>query len=226
MFSEKNKVIFIMGVSGVGKSTICKLLAKELDMPFFDGDDFHPKENLDKMSSGKPLNDDDRNGWLITLNELAKEQLKNDSCVIVCSALKQNYRELLSQGIEKQTKWVHLSGTFETIYNRMNARKDHFMSSDMLKSQFDTLEIPEDAITVDIELKPSEIVSKIKDELTEKSEFGLLGLGVMGKSLCRNLANNGFKISIFNRHVDGIEEHVASDFKNEFSELSSAQPFG
>ncbi len=225
MFSEKNKVIFIMGVSGVGKSTICKLLAKELDMPFFDGDDFHPKENLDKMSSGKPLNDNDRNGWLITLNELAKEQLKNDSCVIVCSALKQNYRELLSQGIEKQTKWVHLSGTFETIYNRMNARKDHFMSSDMLKSQFDTLEIPEDAITVDIELKPSEIVSKIKDELTEKSEFGLLGLGVMGKSLCRNLANNGFKISMFNRHVDGIEENIAIDFKIKHEELSSAQPF-
>ena len=225
MFSEKSKVIFIIGVSGVGKSTISKLLAKELNMPFFDGDDFHPKENLDKMSSGKPLNDDDRNGWLITLNELAKKQLKNNSCVIVCSALKQNYRELLSQGIEKQTKWVHLSGTFETIYNRMNARKDHFMSSDMLKSQFDTLETPEDAITVDIELKPSEIVSKIKDELTEKSEFGLLGLGVMGKSLCRNLANNGFKISMFNRHVDGIEENIAVDFKIKHEELSSAQPF-
>ena len=214
-----------MGVSGVGKSTIGNMLADELKIPFFDGDDYHPKENIAKLSSGNPLNDDDRHGWLLSLNELAKEQLKKGSCVIVCSALKQKYRALLSQGIEKNTKWVHLSGTFDTIYNRMNARTDHFMSSAMLKSQFDTLEEPEDAMTVDIELKPSEIVSKIKNELMEKSEIGLLGLGVMGKSLCRNLANNGFKISMFNRHVDGIEEHVASDFKNEFSELSSAQPF-
>ncbi len=220
-----NRVIYVMGVSGSGKSTIGTLLAEELQIPFFDGDDFHPEENVAKMTSGKPLNDKDRYDWLVTLNELAKEQVKNNSCVIVCSALKQKYRELLSQGIEDHVKWVHLSGSFETIYNRMNARKDHFMPSDLLKFQFDTLERPENAITVNIESSPKEIIEKVIKELMVKSEFGLLGLGVMGKSLCRNLANKGFKISMFNRHVEGLEEHVASDFKNEHEELASAQPF-
>lgn len=225
MFSDKSKVLFIMGVSGVGKSTIGTLLAKELDVPFFDGDDYHPKENVIKMSSGMPLNDDDRNGWLVNLNELAKTKLEKSSCVIVCSALKKKYRKLLSDGIENQTQWVHLNGTFETIHNRMNARKDHFMPSELLKSQFDTLECPVNAITIDIELTPEEIIKKIKEELMDKSEFGLLGLGVMGKSLCRNLANNGFNISMFNRHIEGVEENVAKDFKKEFKELSSSLPF-
>ena len=214
-----------MGVSGVGKSTIGNLLADELKVPFFDGDDYHPEANIEKMSSGIPLNDDDRHGWLVKLNELAKEQLKNNSCVIVCSALKEKYRKLLSDGIAKQTNWVHLTGSFETIYNRMNARKDHFMPSDLLRSQFETLEAPLNAIVCNVELSPEEIIKKIKEELMDKSEFGLLGLGVMGKSLCRNLANRGFKISMFNRHVDGIEEHVALNFKNEYDELSSALPF-
>ena len=214
-----------MGVSGCGKSTIGNMLANELKIPFFDGDNYHPKENIAKMTSGKSLNDDDRYSWLLLLNELARKQLKKNSCVIVCSALKQKYRDLLSQGIENNTKWVYLSGSFETIYNRLNSRKDHFMPSELLLSQFDTLEIPKNAINVDIEQLPEEIIKNIKEELMDKSEFGLLGLGVMGKSLCRNLANNGFNISMFNRHVDGIEENVAKDFKNEFSELSSAQSF-
>ena len=219
------KVIFIIGVSGCGKSTIGELLAQELNIPFFDGDDYHPKENIDKMSSGIPLNDHDRYGWLVTLNQLAKEHLQKTSCIIVCSALKQKYREILSEGIETNTKWVNLSGTFEKILERLNNRKDHFMPSDLLKSQYDTLEIPENAITVDVELSTDEIVNKIKKELMDKSEFGLLGLGVMGKSLCRNLANNGFKISMFNRHVEGVEENIAISFKKEYPELSSALPF-
>ena len=77
-----------MGVSGCGKSTIGKLLSQELSIPFFDGDDFHPEENIIKMSSGIPLNDDDRYGWLVRLNDLAKEQLQKNSCIIVCSALR------------------------------------------------------------------------------------------------------------------------------------------
>ena len=219
------KVIFVIGVSGCGKSTIGKLLAQELNITFFDGDDFHPENNIKKMSGGQPLNDTDRQGWLESLNDLAKKQLAKNSCVIVCSALKQKYRELLNQGIEEQSKWIHLSGSFETIYNRVNSRKDHFMSSELLQSQFDTLEVPENAITIDVKLSPEEIIDKINNELMEKTEFGLLGLGVMGKSLCRNLANNGFKISMFNRHVQGVEENIAVNFKKEYPELSSALPF-
>ncbi len=214
-----------MGVSGCGKSTIGKLLAQDLNMAFFDGDDFHPEANITKMSSGQSLNDDDRQGWLETLNNLAKTQLINTSCVIVCSALKQKYRDILSSDIQNETKWVHLAGSFDQIFERVNSRADHFMPSELLKSQFDILEEPKNAIEIDISLTPEQIIKKIKQELMNTSEFGLFGLGVMGKSLCRNLANNGFKISMFNRHVDGVEEDVAKNFKAQYSELDQAKAF-
>lgn len=226
-FMKKNKanIIFIMGVSGVGKSTIGNLLSKELHLPFFDGDDFHPEENILKMSKGDALNDDDRLGWLQTLNKLAVKQLKDKGCIIVCSALKESYRNILSANIQQNTKWVFLQGSFHQIKERINNRKGHFMNSDLLKSQFDVLEIPKNAIHINVSLTPNNIVKVIRKELVEKSEFGLFGLGVMGKSLSRNLANKGFKISLFNRHVEGVEENVAINFKNEFKELSSASAF-
>jgi 6-phosphogluconate dehydrogenase len=225
MKKNNTKVIFVMGVSGVGKSTIALLLSKKLNIPYFDGDDFHPKFNVDKMASGQPLNDDDRFGWLNILNNLAKTELKKNSCVIVCSALKEKYREILAKDIESQVKWVHLTGSFDLIYSRINERKNHFMPSHLLKSQFDILETPKNAIDINISLTPDEIVKNIMNKLEKKSEFGLFGLGVMGKSLSRNLAKNGFHISIFNRHVDNVEENVAVNFKNEHPELSNALPF-
>lgn len=154
-----------MGVSGCGKSTIGKLLAQELNIPFFDGDDFHPEANIKKMSSGQPLNDADRQGWLETLNDLAKKQLTKNSCVLVCSALKQKYRDTLSLDLEAQTKWVYLSGAFNQIYNRVNKRPDHFMPSKLLQSQFDTLEEPKDALKIDIALTPENIIKKIKAQI-------------------------------------------------------------
>ena len=200
-------------------------MSQELQIPFFDGDDYHSKKNIKKMSNGQALNDKDRQDWLETLNGLAKKQLASNSCIIVCSALKQVYRNILSRDIESKTKWVHLSGLFEQIYNRMNSRPDHFMPSELLKSQFDTLENLKNALQIDVSMTPENIVKTIKNELVVKSQFGLFGLGVMGKSLCRNLSRNGFKISMFNRHVEGIEEHVAQGFKEQFTELSQATPF-
>ncbi|MFA5299332.1 MAG: NADP-dependent phosphogluconate dehydrogenase [Lutibacter sp.] len=222
---EKNTVVFVMGVTGVGKSTIGKLIAKNLKIPFFDGDDFHTEENVEKMSKGIPLTDIDREDWLVSLNQLAKDQLKTTSCVIACSALKKKYRESLNFEILPQVNWVHLTGSFECILKRMAQRTDHFMPVELLNSQFAILENPSEAIEVDINLTLNEIIEKIMKELFKKSEFGLFGLGVMGKSLCRNLAKNGFKISMFNRHIDGVEENVAINFKNEFKELSSSQAF-
>ena len=219
------KVIFIIGVSGCGKSTIGKLLSEELNIPFFDGDNFHPESNIKKMSNGQALNDDDRQGWLEALNDLAKKQLTKNSCVIVCSALKQSYRDILNTTIESSTKWVFLQGSFEQITDRISKREGHFMNSDLLKSQFDILEEPKNAIKIDISLTPNTIVEVIKTALTATSQFGLFGLGVMGKSLSRNLANKGFNISIFNRHVDGLEEDIAVNFQHKFEELSSTLPF-
>ncbi len=221
----KNKVIYVIGVSGCGKSTIGKLLSDALHIPFFDGDDYHPENNISKMSKGQALTDDDRFEWLQTLNELAINQLKNNSCIIACSALKKIYRDILNKDIQDNSKWIFLQGSFEQIKNRIDKREGHFMNVDLLKSQFDTLEEPKSAIKIAIDLQPTDIIEMIKNELTVKSQFGLFGLGVMGKSLSRNLANKGFKISMFNRHVDGLEENVALNFKNEFKELSATLPF-
>lgn len=194
-------------------------------MPFFDGDDFHPEENIIKMSKGNPLNDEDRYEWLVKLNNLAKEQTKKNGCIIACSALKEGYRKLLKSGIEDSVKWILLNGTYDYIIDRLRNRKGHYMPASLLKSQFESLEIPPEALKIDVTSSPEEIINSIKDQICYKSEFGLLGLGVMGRSLSRNLAKKGFKISIFNRHVEGLEEEVALRFKNEFKELNSALAF-
>lgn len=225
MEENKTNVIFIMGVSGCGKSTIGHMLSEVLKIPFFDGDDFHPKKNVRKLSNGIPLTDDDRYDWLVSINKFAKEQLQNNSCVIVCSALKKAYRTILNTDIQSQAKWIHLVGSFEQISERLNKRENHFMPPSLLRSQFDILENPKDALEVNVSLNPTEIVDYILKEINNKSEFGLFGLGVMGKSLCRNLANNGFKISMFNRHVDGVEVDVAKNFKAQYSELSQSEAY-
>ncbi len=157
------KILYVMGVSGSGKSTIGKLLAAELKIPFFDGDDYHPEANIKKMSEGKPLNDEDRQGWLERLNELAKENTSTGA-VIVCSALKTKYRRLLESGLNN-CRFVFLDGSFELIMNRLKNREDHYMPSDLLKSQFDTLEEPQNAIKVSIDQTPQAIVSDILQKL-------------------------------------------------------------
>ena len=222
---NQTPVIFIMGVSGVGKTTIGLLLSKKLSIPYFDGDDFHPEENVKKMADGHPLHDDDRYGWLVSLNSLAREQQKVKGCIIGCSALKEKYRDLLKKGIEDHVKWVFLNGTFDLISSRIQARKGHYMPPSLLQSQFDTLEIPVEALDVSIENLPEEIVEIIVRELLTKSEFGLIGLGVMGKSLARNLASKGFNLSIYNRHLKDVEENVAKNFKADFEELKTSHAF-
>ncbi|TVZ14446.1 gluconokinase [Maribacter sp. MAR_2009_72] len=154
------QILFVMGVSGSGKTTIGTLLAQKLNIPFFDGDDFHPASNIKKMSVGIPLNDDDRQGWLERLNKLALEHTTTGA-VIVCSALKEKYRVILGNQLEGLHKIVYLEGSYELINDRLIQRKNHFMPKGLLRSQFDTLEIPHDAITVSIDQSPEAIVADI-----------------------------------------------------------------
>ncbi|MEL7268922.1 MAG: gluconokinase [Bacteroidota bacterium] len=163
---NKKRIFIIMGVSGTGKSTIGKLLSQKLDVPFFDGDDFHPERNILKMKSGQPLTDEDRKDWLLALNELAKTQQKSNGGIIACSALKQVYRDMLNAELDPSLVFIFLEGSFELISSRMQARKDHFMPVDLLRSQFDTLEVPEDAIYADISKSPDRIVGDIIQELS------------------------------------------------------------
>jgi len=225
MHALKNSVVFIMGVSGVGKSTIGEMLSKDLGIPFFDGDDYHPVENIEKMTKGMPLNDKDRAEWLVGLNRLVKDQLNNNGCILACSALKKHYREILENGIADCNIWIHLYGSYDLIKSRMEGRSGHFMPINLLKSQLETLEEDQNAIKVNINNPPEAILRKLKESLTNRSEIGLFGLGVMGKSLARNLANNAFKISMYNRHVPGVEENVAVEFKNDYPELTRAKAF-
>ncbi|MGW9686531.1 gluconokinase [Flagellimonas sp. 2504JD1-5] len=159
------KVLVVMGVSGTGKSTIGKLLSATLQVPFYDGDDFHPEANVKKMSSGQPLNDEDRKGWLQTLNTLAKKH-RSPGAIIACSALKRKYRNLLLDGMEDSMRFVYLEGSFELIKSRLEQRKGHFMPLSLLKSQFDTLEPPSDAITASISQSPQQIVQLILDQIS------------------------------------------------------------
>ena len=161
-------IIFLMGVSGSGKTTIGHTLSNTLGIPFYDGDDFHPEENITKMRSGLPLNDDDRYIWLQRLHELARKMLSEHGAIIGCSALKEKYREILSEGIQDKCIWVLLEGGFELIEARMKHRPGHFMPIALLRSQFDTLEIPDYAARISIDQEPAQIVSKIMEVISAK----------------------------------------------------------
>ncbi len=160
-----SKIIFIMGVSGSGKTTIGQLLSKRSGLPFFDGDDFHPAENIEKMKSGQPLNDDDRQGWLHAINRSAVAAAGKGGAIFACSALKASYRNLLSQDIEGQIIWVFLDGDYELIRKRLEQRTAHFMPPGLLKSQFEALERPENALIVDLQSGPEAIVDKLIQEI-------------------------------------------------------------
>lgn len=154
-------VYYVMGVSGSGKSTIGKMLANKLDCVFFDGDDFHSETNISKMKSGYPLTFEDRSEWLSALHELAKEKLKKSSLVISCSALKEQYRQILQKDIEHHCTWIYLQGDFETIAERINSRMEHFMPSGLLQSQFDILEEPGYGIHINVKQLPEEIIQTV-----------------------------------------------------------------
>lgn len=157
-------LVVVMGVSGSGKSTVARGLAERLNLPFFEGDDYHPPKNVEKMSNGIPLNDRDRKPWLKVISEHLADCEKSNGAVFTCSALKESYRQILTSSVEK-VNWIFLDGSKDVIKKRMKKRKDHFMKPEMLDSQFSILEEPEDAIRVDIKKNPNTMINNIISQL-------------------------------------------------------------
>lgn len=158
------KNIIIMGVSGCGKTSIGKLLAERLNVPFYDGDDFHPASNVQKMQSGNPLNDQDRHPWLKTLADQIDKMNQEGGGVLACSALKQAYRDILA-GSGTPVVFVYLRGNQQLIAGRLSGREGHYMPAELLDSQLKDLEEPVDSVTVSIDQKPDEIVEEILNKL-------------------------------------------------------------
>jgi gluconokinase len=158
-------VIVLMGVSGSGKTTVGKLLADGLGWRFYEGDDFHPQANVDKMSRGVPLDDGDRRPWLDNLHRLIERTVAaGDNAILACSALKRSYRERLAGGLP-DVRFVFLQAGRELLRQRLESRRDHFMKADLLDSQLATLEEPRDAVVANAALPADEIVGRIRGEL-------------------------------------------------------------
>jgi carbohydrate kinase (thermoresistant glucokinase family) len=152
----------MMGVSGCGKTTIGQALAAHLNCPFYDGDDFHSPQNVAKMAGGVPLNDADRAPWLESLAGLIREHLaRGETAVLASSALKKRYRDLLR--VDDRVHFIFLDGDFDLIWGRMQARHDHYMKAEMLQSQFDALERPDEneAMRIDIDQSVNDIVKQL-----------------------------------------------------------------
>jgi gluconokinase len=156
-------ILIVMGVVGAGKTTVGSLLARRLGWQFADADDFHPAANVEKIRNGIPLDDSDRAPWLAALRDaILRWNVERGNAVLACSALKRKYRdELRVDGV----RFVYLKGDYELIHGRLRDRRGHFASDSILRSQFEDLEKPEDAITVEVDKTPDAIVSEIIDKL-------------------------------------------------------------
>ncbi len=158
-------IVVVIGVSGSGKSTIGTRLARAMGCQVLEGDTLHSPANIDKMSRGIPLNDDDRGPWLADIQaRIADASSRGVDLVVACSALKQKYRQTLERGVA--LTWVYLKGSEALFRSRLQQRTSHFMKADMLASQFDALEEPSNAIVIDAAAPPDVIVETILRQLS------------------------------------------------------------
>lgn len=160
-------IIILMGVSGSGKTTVGCLLAARLGCIFVDADSFHGPANIDKMTHGIPLTDVDRTSWLAVIHERIEHSFQMDEpLVVACSALKQQYRNILGGGV--RVTWVYLKGSQEILHERLQQRQHHFMKAHMLASQLADLEEPSDAIVIDISVEPSLTADQIHHAIARR----------------------------------------------------------
>ncbi len=152
-------IIIIMGVSGVGKSTVGAVLAERLGWSFRDADDYHSESNIQKIKNGIPLTDDDRKPWLASLRELIRVG-GDPGMVLACSALKQSYRDFLKDG-RQDVAFVYLRGERGIVEERLRGRKGHFAGPKILDGQLRDLEEPEDALVIDASRDPESIAGEI-----------------------------------------------------------------
>ncbi|XP_035514696.1 probable gluconokinase isoform X1 [Morone saxatilis] len=179
-------IYIIMGVSGCGKSTLGALLSEKLGWPMHEGDDFHPQENIEKMSRGEPLTDQDRFPWLLKLHEvIERERCSGSDALVVCSALKRLYRQILlygskalssSSGLDEDVLppscpdvfFLFLHGDYDLLHQRMVARRGHYMGANLLRSQFDVLEPPldeENVLPLDIRRSISDMATEVEQHV-------------------------------------------------------------
>ena len=160
-------IVIVFGVSGAGKTTIGKLLVRELSWHFYEADEFHSHANVEKMRRGVALTDEDRWPWLEKLRELVERSVAaNENAVLACSALKRAYRDRLR--VSAEVKFVFLRGDYALISEQLRQRHGHFMNPALLQSQFADLEEPkpdEDVLTIELGRTPEEVVEAIKAKL-------------------------------------------------------------
>jgi len=158
-------VYVIFGVSSSGKTTIGKKISIKLGIPFYDADDFHSNTNIEKMSTGVPLDDHDRLGWLQKVLLQINESNKNNGAIFACSALKEKYREILSGSYKNEVEFIFLKIDKSEATKRLKIRENHFFPMELLDNQFEILENPSNAIKVnasnDIDLVCEEIYAQI-----------------------------------------------------------------
>jgi gluconokinase len=161
----RSMIVVVMGVTGAGKTTVGRLLARALGCDFLDADDYHPAANVAKMRAGRPLTDDDRRPWLARLNEVLREYAARAAGVVLaCSALKASYRDRLVADLP-DSRVVYLRGTKALIAGRLEARRGHYMNPALLDSQLAALEEPDGAIVADVGPAPEAVAAAILAQL-------------------------------------------------------------
>ena len=218
-------MIIIMGVSGSGKTSLGKHLSIVSSTPFYDADDFHTQANKNKMASGLALTDSDRYPWLLDLASKIKVWTLSGGSILACSALKEEYRAILSKFTTNIT-WIVLNGSFDLLLPRLTKRKNHFFKPELLQSQLETLELPTYGIHIDCNKPIKQMVQEVIDNIpvTTPATIGVIGLGVMGQGIALNSAECGMETAVYNRYVKG-EEEVVFDFLSTNTQYKNLKGF-